>query len=140
MRKRGPKSSAEISVVIPIGLDTRRPDPPAYLTAGQAKVWRSIVGSLPGGWVDAPQEPLLAAYCRHVESSRFLSAMVDKLDLKTCDLSLADRLLRMRERETRASAAVATKLRLTQQARMHPRTAGRAIERTPPAQRPWDRD
>jgi hypothetical protein len=137
MRKPGPKSSAELSVVIPLGLDTRRPDPPAHLTAGQANVWRSIVGSLPGGWIDAPQEPLLACYCRHVESANFLSAMVDKLDLKTCDLAHADRLLRMRERETRASTAVATKLRLTQQSRMHPRTAGRAFDRAPSC-RPWE--
>lgn len=136
--KRGPKSSAELSVVTPIGIDTRRPDPPNYLTATQADIWRSAIASLPGGWIDGPQEPLLAAYVRHVDSGNVLSAKINKIDFSSCDLSRLDRLLRMRERETRASMAVATKLRLTQQSRMHPRSAGRAIDNNPAGRRPWE--
>lgn len=134
MRKRGRKSSAELSV-IPIGIDTHRPDPPADLTASQADIWRATVGSLPGGWIHAPQEPLLAAYCRHVDAGNWISAMINAADFEAMELSHLDKLLRMRERETRASSALATRMRLTQQSKMHPRTAGRASDNT---RRPWD--
>lgn len=102
----------------------------------QAGVWRSIVGSLPGGWINAPQEPLLAQYCRHVDAGNKLSKRIDAEPFDMANLGTLDRLLRMRERETRASSALETRMRLTQQARMHPRTAGRA---EPSHSRLWER-
>ena len=138
MKSRGRKSAAELTVV-PIGLDSRRPEPPACLTDGEAATWTAIVGELPGGWVTAATEPLLSAYCCHVETATRLSGMIDALDFASCDKRLLGRLLEMRRGETAASASMATKMRLTQQSRMHPRTAGRRTD-GPSGTRPWEPD
>jgi len=53
-------------------------------------------------------------------------------------LERLDRLLAVAERETRAMTACARALRLTPQAQMHPRTAGRAVSNLPSGPRPWD--
>jgi hypothetical protein len=54
-------------------------------------------------------------------------------------LERLDRLLAVAERETRALTACARALRLTPQAQMHPRTAGRAVSNLPIGPQPWDR-
>ena len=53
-------------------------------------------------------------------------------------LERLDRLLAVAERETRAITACARALRLTPQAQMHPRTAGRAVSNVPSGPMPWD--
>lgn len=137
MKTRGRKSAAQLSIV-PIGIDNRRPEPPIQLNASEATTWRAIVNDLPGGWVTAAQEPLLSAYCWHVETGSQLSKLIDATDFASADLRHLGRLLEMRNRETAAAASLATKMRLTQQARMHPRTAARRTEGQPSGTRPWD--
>lgn len=139
MKTRGRKSAAELSVV-PIGIDCRRPEPPTALNGSEAATWRAVVRDLPGGWVTAAQEPLLTAYCWHVDTGTRLSIMIDDLDFESADLRYLGRLLEMRQRETAAAASLATKMRLTQQARMHPRTAGRRVNVESHGVRPWDQD
>ena len=53
-------------------------------------------------------------------------------------LQRLDRLLAMRERESRA-VVMWTGRSVTQQAQMHPRSAGRAIANAPIGPRPWDK-
>jgi hypothetical protein len=53
-------------------------------------------------------------------------------------LERLDRLRAIAERETRAITACARALRLTPQAQMHPRTAGRAVSNLPHGPRRWD--
>ena len=139
MRKRGRKSLVELSVV-PIGIDRRRPDAPTQLNASEAATWRAVVSDLPGGWMTPAQEPLLAAYCWHVEAGTQLSKLIDATNFASSDLRRLGRLLEMRRRETAAAASLATKMRLTQQARMHPRTAGRKTEGYCSGPRPWDQN
>jgi hypothetical protein len=142
MAKRGRKSASELSVVR-IALEGCRPKPPSDLSAQQAQIWREIVESVPGGWISPAQEPLLAAYCRHVSSADRLSAMIDKSepDLKVAvELQRFGKLLSMRERETRALSSLATRMRLTQQSQMHPRSAGRAWEGNHAGPKLWDRN
>ena len=143
MRQRGRKSSASLSVV-PIRTDARRPPPPGHLTAIEKTTWREIVNSTPAGWFTVAQEPLLAAYCCHESAARFLSEMIEKerpanLLADPAKLRLYCRLLAMRARETAALSALATKMRLTQQTQMHPRTAGRAWDANHPGPKLWDR-
>ncbi len=138
MRQRGRKSAAALSIV-PIGIDAHRPKPPTHLTKPQAIIWRAIVADLPGGWITVAQEPLLAAYCRHVDAGNWLSKQIDGLDFKAGDLPRLSRLLGMRIRETGAMMSLATKMRLTQQARMHPRTAGRATSDENGGRKLWER-
>ena len=95
----------------------------------------------PSGWIAGAQEHLLAAYCRHVVSGDELSAIINKEPVGTRDMSglrRLSRLLSMRLRETSAVMALATKMRLTQQSQMHPRTAGRAMDNAPSGPRPWE--
>src|SRR4029450_883811 len=100
MAKRGGKSAAELSVVR-VSLEGDRPPAPDDLTAQEAQVWSEIVVSIPGGWITRAQEPLLAAYCRHVSAADRLSIMIDnfKPDLEEPGaLQRFAKLLSMRER------------------------------------------
>lgn len=137
MRQRGRKSAASLSVA-PMTLEGRRPPPLVDLTPAQAKTWREIIGSTPGGWFSAGQEPLLAAYCRHVSAADQLARMIENCKPED-DLCRFDKLLRMRERETKAMSSLATRMRLTQQSQMHPRTAARAMGDGDGSRKLWDR-
>ena len=141
MAKRGRKSAAELSVVS-VSLQGDRPPAPAELTAQEAEVWSEIVESIPGGWISRAQEPLLAAYCRHVSAADRLSIMIDhfKPDLEEPGaLQRFAKLLSMRERETKALSSLATRMRLTQQSQMHPRTAARAMSDAGGHAKLWER-
>jgi hypothetical protein len=101
------------------------------------------VDSLPGGWISPAQEPLLAAYCRHISAADHLAGMIDKFDPDLKDsraLQRFNKLLAMRERETKALSSVATRMRLTPQSQMHPRTAARAVDGAKGGRKPWDDD
>ena len=138
MRKRGRKSSAELSVVV-VSPEARRPSPPAELTEKQAQIWQDIVDTQPGGWFRPAEDPLLVAFCRHVDAATFISKKVDAFDFEGGDLSVLERLLRMHERETRAISSLATRMRFTQQSRMHARTAGRADSGLQSGRKLWER-
>ena len=142
MRKRGPKSAASLAVV-PVVLEPRKPPPPDNLKGKAAQVWRDTVETMPGGWFDRYHEPMLSAYCRHVVCAERLTAFVEAFDdgwlMEEGGIQRLDKLLAMRERESRAVVMCARSMRLTQQAQMHPRTAARAIANTPSGPRPWDR-
>jgi hypothetical protein len=141
MIKRGRKSATELATVV-IRADQRRPEPPTDLTEAEAIVWAAIVSSTPGGWFSVAQEPLLSAYCRHVVTGDQLSALINqyKPDLHSlAGLRHYSRLLGMRLRETAAMLSLATRMRLTHQAQMHPRTASRRFESVHPGPKPWER-
>jgi hypothetical protein len=104
-------------------------------------VWKAIVADAPPGWFTGGQQPLLSAYCRHVVSSDQLSAIINKEGLDASDivsLRRFSRLLMMRHRESAMLTTLATKMRLTQQAQMHPRTAGRAFDNVIAGRKPWE--
>jgi hypothetical protein len=142
MRQRGRKSSSELaSVVLDVGRHMP-PSPPSELTDAQATVWRDVVSSLPGDWFTRAAHPILIAFCRHVCRARLLEMQIARFEIEWIDvdggLERLDRLLVLAERETRAITACARALRLTPQAQMHPRTAGRSISNLPVGPRPWD--
>ena len=142
MRHRGRKSSVELSTVV-IDAGGQMPSvPPAELTDAQAVIWRAVIGSLPGGWLTQAAHPILVAFCRHVCRARMLELQIARLEPEwtrlESGLERLDRLLAVAERETRAITACARALRLTPQAQMHPRSAGRAVGNMPSGPRPWD--
>jgi hypothetical protein len=144
MKQRGRKSSVELSTVV-VDAGRQMPSlPPDELTDAQAAVWRDVIGSLPGGWLTLAAHPILVAFCRHVCRARLLEQQIARLEREwmTADggLERLDRLLAVAERETRAITACARALRLTPQAQMHPRSAGRAVSNMPSGPRPWDRE
>ena len=82
-------------------------------------------------------DPLLTLFCRHADTGNWLSKLIEAEPRKPADLRRLDRLLAMRAREDALLLSIATKMRLTPQARIQPRSAGRAFEN---AGRPlWER-
>lgn len=141
MGKRGPRSSADLAVK-PVLIETRRPAPPADLGEAEAEVWRDTVGTMPLGWFCRAQYPILAAYCRHAVRARQLAALIAEFQPEWVKeeggLQRLDKLLAMAERETRAMTACARSMRLTHQAQIQPRGAGRAMASAPDSPRPWE--
>lgn len=139
MAKRGKKSAASLAVV-PV-VPGKRPEPPAELTEAQAEVWRAVVQTKPADWFTDDSHPLLVAYCKHVVTARQLGAAIDAFNtaLLTDDehVKRYDKLLAMRERETRAITALARSMRLTQQARYDAKRANTAASQTQ-ARKPWE--
>ena len=138
MGERGRKSAASLAV---ISGGTERPEPPEDLTPGQAEEWRAIVKRLPADWFPRETHALLANFCRHVTAARFISRLRSHFEPDWCNdaegLERFNKLSLMAERESRALATLATKLRISQQAQRTPGAAGTAARKSPGARRPW---
>lgn len=137
------RRSADASLRVVMGNLGQRPEPPADLTEAQAKVWRATTASEAADFfrTDALRE-LLKDYCRHKVSAAELSAQIELYDPKlamTPDMIGAlDKLLKMRDRETKAAADKATKLRLTNQSRYTPQAASTAAKNASLQKKPWE--
>lgn len=135
------RQSAGVTVIAGnLGL---RPDPPEDLTEPQAKVWRATCASEAADFfrTDALRE-LLKDYCRHKVSGADLSAQINLYDAD-CPMvpdvvGALDKLLKMRDRETKAAADKATKLRLTNQSRYTPQAASTAAKNATTNKKPWE--
>lgn len=139
MGQRGRTSTAALAVVGGTDIDGR-PKAPSDLTTFQRDVWeRTVANEAADVFGTAALQQLLKEYCRHVETAHRLSQQVDRA---TCDgsnieLDELDKLLRCRDRETKALADKATKLRLTNQSRYTPGAAGTAAKKGAAAKKPW---
>lgn len=116
MAKRGRVSAAAIEIA-PLAVQAiHRPTAPHDLTDEETEVWASVVNRLPADWFPDETFPLLGQYCRHAVQARRIAEWIEKA---TSDPALAvkdyDRLLKMQERESRALASLATKMRISQQ-------------------------
>lgn len=138
MKQRGRKSTSALSIV-PIDSDASRPPPPKGLTQPQAELWRRIVSDTPAGWFKEG-DALLSMFCRHASAADYLSKLINAEPRNELDLRRLNRLLAMRARETQMVTHLATKMRLTPQAKMHPRSAGRAFDNNAIGPRPWEDD
>ena len=139
MAERGRKSAASLSVIV--GSIDGRPKTPADLTKSQQEVWeRTVAHEAADTFKTAALQQLLKEYCRHVISAKKLAAMIEAMEsLQTMsgdDLGDYDKLLKMRDRETKAIADKATKLRLTNQARYTPQAAATAAKKSS-ERKPW---
>jgi hypothetical protein len=127
----------------------QRPDVPYDLTDDEGAVWRSVVDAEAADWFRPSQLPMLTQYCRHVVSSRKIAGMVRALEDEVTKAAEAaetskvsailgamkaiDRLLKMQDRESRAIASLATKMRIAQQS-----TYDKSKKKPTLAKRPWD--
>src|SRR3546814_589737 len=86
-------------------------------------------------------QQLLKEYCRHAASALKLARMIEAMErlpaMSAVDLEGYDRLLKMRDRETKAIGDKATKLRLTNQSRYTPQSAGTAAKKAGGDLKPW---
>ena len=139
MQQPGRKSAAALSVVA--GSIDGRPSAPDDLTEAQMKVWnRTVANEASDTFKTAALQQLLKEYCRHTTSAAFISDRIEEIEKAgltgESDLKDYNKLLAMRDRETKAIASKATKLRLTNQSRYQPSTAavkagGQGAERKP---------
>jgi hypothetical protein len=141
MATRGRKSAAALSVVA--GSIDGRPQPPADLTAFQADLWcRTVAGETLDQFRTATLQQLLKEYVRHCETAHILAGQIEDFDpawLADEDgLKRYDKLLLMRDRETKAIGDKATKLRLTNQSRYTPQAAATAAKNTGGRTKPWE--
>ena len=135
----GRRSAASLSVVAGTAIDGR-PHAPSDLTNGQKVVWeRTVANESADTFRTAALQQLLKEYCRHVETAGRLAKQIDDAteEGSAVDLEDLDRLLKMRDRETKALADKATKLRLTNQSRYTPQAAGTAAKRAQTESKPW---
>lgn len=141
MGQRGRSSVASLSVVAGTEIDGR-PKPPSDLTEHQQQVWeQTVAGEATDMFRTAALQQLLKEYCRHVATAHLLTEEIDRAMGSGTNRSLTemDILLRMRDRETKALADKATKLRLTNQSRYTPGAAATATKR-PDRGKPWQVD
>lgn len=140
MAERGRKSAASLSVVV--GSIDGRPSPPDDLNKAQAAIWeRTVANEGADVFKTAALQQLLKEYCRHVVSALKLATMIEAMErqpqMSPEDLGDYDKLLKMRDRETKALADKATKLRLTNQSRYTPQAAGTAAKKAGSDLKPW---
>ena len=141
MATRGRKSAAALSVVA--GSIDGRPKPPTDLTEFQAAIWaRTVAAESLDQFRTAALQQLLKEYCRHCETAHTLAVLIDEFDpawLADEDgLKRYDKLLLMRDRETKAIGDKATKLRLTNQSRYTPQAAATAAKNAGGRAKPWE--
>ena len=122
MGNRGRKSAAALALVTAPAPTAgavelvERPGPPQRLNDAERELWIAVVNSLPADWFGAASLPVLEQYCVHViEARRLTDLIAQAVDDEDLMISDYERLLRMRERESRAVSGLATKLRITQQ-------------------------
>ena len=118
------------------------PEPPDDLTEEQAAIWRGVVNSEPIElFASEAMRAMLRDYCEHrCEASRISQVLNEfKLDWIKNDEGCRrySMLLKMRDLELRAVTMLATKLRITNQARYLPARVARQAEKFPQV-KPWD--
>jgi len=140
MKQRGRKSASQLATAAPVEQIPRVP-PPVELSEFEAHVWTSVVNTKPADWFQADTLPLLLSYCKHVSHAATLDREISGFDPKWLrdddGLKRYKTLTDMRERESRAQTSLARSMRLTQQARVEPKTAGRASAKVT-GSRPWE--
>jgi phage terminase small subunit len=146
MKQHGRKSSASHVVVEP-GNEQPLP-PPVHLVPRVAQEWREIVAHLGSEWFPRESRDLLETYCEVKIDLKDVNAKLRELrpgsDFPTGhNLENYLGLMRLRSQFATQLATLATKLRFSQQSRIHPARAGteglrRAAKAT--AQKPWEDD
>jgi hypothetical protein len=120
MLTRGRKTAANL-VAIPLNRDRRRLHPPPHLTDRERRLFAEIVGSCPPGQFVASDVLLLESFVKATLLARGAAKKA----------ASDPRSLQVWEKATRTQTTLATRLRLTVQARADPRTLGRKMPQRP---------
>jgi phage terminase small subunit len=135
MLQRGRKTTAALTVVLPVPM--QRPEPPTWLPADQASLWREVTSTKPPAFFDAAVLPLLESYCVHCTVARGLAA--DLAALPAGAVAKRAKLLALFDTATRAALAHARSLRITTQSRITKGAAATAHNNTGARLRkPWE--
>ncbi len=135
MRTRGRQSAAHLAVVTE--MVNRRLAAPDFLTDSQGVLWGEIVATKPAEWFGPDSAPVLVEYVRAVDMCNLLETQVRKA-LEAGEPDWIEKILKLRDKEARRAADLATKLRLTQQSRYTPQAAATANKRSMSGTKPWE--
>lgn len=93
--------------------DIQPPKPPLDLTSDQAAVWSDLVNGMPCDWLAPSTYPVAAQYCRHIVAARNIAKLITATEAADpFDVNEYEALLKMQEREGKAIAHLADKLRM----------------------------
>lgn len=137
MGTRGRTSSASLSVAV-TKLPSQRPEPPEKLSEAQQAEWRAVVGRMPANWFTRENEALLVEHCRWVERSDALEAALQAA-VKDGRTEEVGGLFGVAKQASSTLATLATKMRMSQQARHEKALAATAIKHETNGTRPWQR-
>lgn len=141
VRKRGPKSAADLAIA-PVAQVIDRPEPPYTLWRdAEAEVWRRVVEDLPPGWITGRHFDLLAEYCSAVVSCQRIRQMIHATEHAPdglLDVGEWRALMRAHAQQNARVQSLATALRITPQATVDPKTGGRALADHHTGRRPWE--
>ncbi len=139
---RGRKAQAALSVAQVTELK-QIAKPPKHLTTTQSDIWRVVMASSAGDYIQAEAYPVLVEYCRAVENADRIAKEIEEFDFSWSreddGLKRLDKMLQMHDRIQGKIAALSVKLRLTPSTRVHPETAGTS-ERHASKRKPWQFD
>ena len=130
----GPGRTSAASLAIAPVAAWARLEPPQTLTPCQAAIWREIVATKPSEWFKADCAPILEAYCKAITHYRDL---VTLLDTPPADMGDHLKLLEATGKQARLMGEMASKLRLTPQARYTPDRASTASKKGAVSTKPW---
>jgi phage terminase small subunit len=127
-----PRKSAASLTVVPV--EFQRPDPPDYLDAAEAAVWRQTVNGMRPDWYSPVTDVLLEGYCSEAVLAKLLAQ--ELRGLPVTDKRFAT-LTRLHMAVAKSAMALARTLRLTPRSnrRVDPRDS-----RDPSAafKKPWE--
>ena len=142
MIQRGRKSGAALTVASMAEL-RKLPDPPEQLTAEQSDIWRIVVASRAGDFIDPEAFPVLVEYCRAVVMADQIAEQLAKFDRDWLaddeGLKRWDRLAGMQARAQGVVASLGGKLRINPSSRVHKDVAGRNAAKGA-KRKPWQVD
>jgi phage terminase small subunit len=130
----GPGRQSAASLAIAPVAAWARLEAPQTLTPCQVAIWREIVATKPSEWFKADCAPILEAYCKSITHYRDL---VNLLDSPPSELPDHLKLLEATGKQARLMGELASKLRLTPQARFTPGSAATASKKAAVASKPW---
>ena len=135
MKTRGRDSIASVAVAEVSRIETvPRPDAPYDLTDEQSTEWWAVVNRMPADWFPRETHGILAQYCRHVVAARRVAQLIEQaVNAEPFDVTEYQRLLTMQDRESRAQASLASRMRLTQQS-----TYDRTKKKPIAGRKPWE--
>lgn len=142
MGRRGPTPGHQTIRPLP-GREERRAPPPEGMTEAQTTLWRAVVETEPQALFDsAARRHLLRLYVEHATFRADLQGLIDKTPVEAVadpeKASAFEAMLRLRDRETKQLVSLATRLRLTNQARYTAAAAATEARNMPGGRKPWE--
>lgn len=130
----GPGRPSAASLAIAPVAHWERLQPPQTLTPPQVAIWIEIVATKPADWFKADCAPILEAYCKSITHYRDLARI---LDTPPEDMRQLRALSEAVGKQARLMGELASKLRLTPQARYTAGSAATASKKAGSISRPW---